>query len=139
MQRKAHKVKRFDRRHTVSALSGLRRELKPLLARVLAGEPWNLALRDPSAVPAEVAAACVVSYVTRREPRWHRVPGQELALLVSALIAADRAELRPGEWPFLDALECLLPSIDWSAMDALLSEYRAAWPEAVDGLGAHPM
>lgn len=54
---------------TYSTLSTRRRPLKPLLDKVPAREPWEIALRDPGAAPPDIATACIVSYISRRHSR----------------------------------------------------------------------
>lgn len=111
---------------TDPALSIRRRALKPLLAEVLTGEPWEIALRDPGAAPPAVAAACVVSYISRRHARWDTIPAVALGRVLDRTIARDRAAYKPGEWPFLDALERLLPVITLPDLEPLLKPYRSA-------------
>lgn len=112
--------------HTDPALAARRRPLKPLLAQVLAGEPWIIALEDPDLTPAPVAAACIVSYISRRRSDWAELPAELLRGATEHNLACDRDRCRPGEWPFLDALEVLVPRAPWPRLDPLLEPYRRA-------------
>lgn len=110
--------------HTDPALSARRRPLKPLLARALTGEPWAVALRDAGATPPAVAAACAVSYISRRHSRWWTIPSAALGKVLDRSVRQDRAKFQPGDWPFLDALEQLVPVTPWHDLDQLLEPYR---------------
>lgn len=110
--------------HTDPALSARRRALKPLLSAVLTGEPWTVALTDPAAVPPAVLAACAVSYISRRHARWEGIPAAALGRVLGLAIRRDRATIRPGDWPFLDALERLVPAARWQDLEPLLEPYR---------------
>lgn len=116
---------------TDSALTTLRRPLKPLLAEILDGEPW----RDmvvAGHVDQPVLAACVASFVTRRDAEWVRWSAEDLPHNVAALVAAEEAAPEFQEWPFLDALSRALPLADWPVIDRLLSPYRKAWPARLE-------
>lgn len=112
--------------HTVPALAARRRPLKPLLAQVLTGEPWTVALHDPVSASPAVTAACAVSYISRRHARWHTIPADALGGVLAQSVARDRVTYRLGEWPFLDALERLIPVTPWSELEPLLAPYRSA-------------
>ena len=133
--------------HTEPALADRRRPLKPLLARFLAGEPWHAALcGDPRSVEPSVTAACLVSSVSRRDPAWVSLGIDDLPPRLIRLVKVDRAHHPLGQWPFLDALERLLPTIEWPAIAIHLAPYREVWKTSaqcldgrnqdVDGLSA---
>lgn len=118
--------------HTDPKLSVLRRPaLKNLLAQHLHGEPWAAAIDgDPAILPPEVTAACVVSYVTRRDATWNSQSLTQLQMNLATLITRDLHRFASDEWPFLIALNRLLQVCDWSALEPHFAAYRVAWEDA---------
>lgn len=111
---------------TPTALSTLRKPLKPLLARVLAGETWRrLSEPDPDQA---VLAASVVSFVSRRALDWECWEADELACRVWELVSRELQQPEFSDWPFLDALaDALLHRADWPEIDRAMAQYRDAW------------
>lgn len=110
-------------------LSALRRPaITNLLAPLLTGEPWLEALHgDPAALPAPIAAACIISYITRRDIDWHIRTSRDLQERLIQLVAMDRRSVEPGRWPFLDALERTLPIWTCQQVDKHLEPFRLIW------------
>lgn len=126
--------------HTDPKLSALRRPaLKNLLAQHLHGEPWAAAIDgDPASLPPPVIAACVVSYVTRRNASWNSQSPIQLQMNLATLITRDLHRFASDEWPFLIALNRFLQVCDWSALEPHLAIYRAIWEDARRQAGSKP-
>ena len=94
-------------------LVAMRRPLKPLLAEVLTGEPWEAAFEAPrSPISDPVIAATIASYASARDAAWHRTDINELPLLLDRLLAQDLDGGEPGRpsWRMAEALRLLLPT-----------------------------